>query len=217
MYGGKQNEDQVNYCQACGENLKYPHLDSSSSNNNPGVEGDDKKTSCSDKYNNKVDDVPQIRPWVRYWARMIDYTIAGFILGFVTNMFDLNVSDSAYTDSFIACIGWMFIEPLLLAKFGTTFGKWILGTRVEDSSGNNLSYKKALLRSFRVWLIGMGAFIPIVNLIALIASYYQLKNNGTTLWDKGESIVNHEKIGILKTINAVLVIVAPIVYSASLK
>lgn len=162
--------------------------------------------------------IPLIRPWTRYFARMIDYIIAGFIFGIVEEAFRLDLSVNKYLYASLGGFIWLFVEALLLVKFGTTIGKWLLNTKVKDLSGRNLSYTNALARSFWVWLIGNGACIPVANILAAIYGYNQLTNSGTTLWDnKGKSIVIQEGENIVKSIIAVMIVVVPIVYSASLR
>ena len=63
--------------------------------------------------------------------------------------------------------GWgllVLIEPLLLARFGTTAGKWCMGITVTRPDGERLSYGEALERTAAVWLYGAGLGISIVEL-----------------------------------------------------
>jgi curved DNA-binding protein CbpA len=180
------------------------------------VKPDSEEPANKESANNAT--IPHVRPWVRYWARMIDIMLIGIAFGFVVAAFELDMSGVALVDSFMFLVAWIFIEPLLLTQYGATFGKWLLKTEVKDPKGNNLSYNNALRRSFWVWLLGTGAGIPLANIFAWMYGYNQLVNNGTTIWDyKGTSVVTHKNIGVLRIIVAVLIIVVPLVISAGLE
>ena len=111
--------------------------------------------------------------WVRLGARLIDRIILillfyGFILLGVTLAFLLN---------FLVLIIPFYIGGILLgpfyytymtSKYGATFGKRLIGLKVVDKKGNNLTYSRAFVR----WL---G---HIVNIFTLALGYFWIG------WDK---------------------------------
>lgn len=155
-----------------------------------------------------------VRPWVRYWARFIDYSIFGSVIGFLFRLTAPNyLENTGYIllgfvlTLFMYTFIYVFIEALLLSEVGNTLGKWILKVRVNASNGQKITFNSALKRSFNVWLRGNAAGIPIVCAFASMYSCFELKKNGVTKWDKDSGfIVTHEKIGIFRIIIAAVVI-----------
>lgn len=153
---------------------------------------------------------PQIRPWVRYFARTIDIAafsfISGAVLGFVYPA-ALNINETLF--GVIVLIAYLFVEPLLLATWGTTLGKWLLKVRLRTFSGNKLSYSDALGRTFSVLLRGMGLGLPLISLITLIVAYNRLTKEGTTSWDyDGGYVVSHQEIGPFRLVIIIIVMIA---------
>ena len=140
------------------------------------------------------------RPWIRFFARWTDMAVFQFFLLMLNIEFSFVVYISIY--------GWIFIEAILLSVWGTTLGKWLLGTTVRDIRGNKLTYQSALARSFEVLLKGLALGIPIVHFITLIISYNQLTGNwGKTSWDlNGGYQVKHKKINPLGAIVVIIIV-----------
>ncbi|MFC1793446.1 RDD family protein [Planctomycetota bacterium] len=143
----------------------------------------------------------QVRPWVRYFARIVDLFLFSLLAGFVLGMFAPSVLDlpSALLTVAILFV-WIFQEAIFLANCGTTPGKWFFRIKVRNSRGQKLTFSEALNRSFGVWLKGMGAGVPLLNLITLLGSRSKLKRDGITAWDEdGGFVVTHGKVGILRS------------------
>lgn len=154
------------------------------------------------------DDVPQMRPWVRYFARTIDGLLAGFGIGIIASLVYpplLQLSDAVL--GLLVLFLFVFIEPFFLANWGTTPGKSLFRTSVLNEEGGFLSYPVALRRSFDVWLKGLGAGIPLISLVALGLSYAHFKDDGVTSWDeRAGSVVVHRKIGASRVVVAVVIL-----------
>lgn len=149
----------------------------------------------------------QIRPWVRYWARMLDFFLfcflAGIVLAFV-HAPALEMSDTLF--GIVLAFAYVFIEPAMLAGWGTTPGKTLLKVRLRNSAGNKLCYADALSRAFKIWFRGLGLGIPIVALFTQIHAYNRLTEQAVTSWDKdGDFKVSHQTIGAWRTIVAVVI------------
>jgi len=160
----------------------------------------------------KTDTVAKVRPWVRYWARYLDVMIFSFIFGIFLAIFIPSILEkSNIVLTMLSLFAWIFVESMLLSSWGTTPGKWLLRISLKDVNGNKPTFSSALNRSFTVWFKGLGFGIPIVNLITLIISYNHLTQNGITSWDKdGHFTVAHKKIGIIRTIIAVIIFILSI-------
>jgi len=143
----------------------------------------------------------QVRPWVRYFARITDIFLFSLSVGFLLGMFAPSVLDlpSAFLTMIILFV-WIFQESVLLANCGTTPGKWFFKIKVRNSRGQKLTFSEALNRSFGVWSKGMAAGVPLISLIALLSSRSKLKRDGITTWDEdGGFVVTHGKVGVLRS------------------
>jgi len=157
----------------------------------------------------------QARPWLRYWARMVDMYVFMIILMLVfIPLFRIFGIDSEFLDFFpeiivdiIILFLFIFIEALFLSTWGTTIGKALFKIRVRNIDGIKLSYTEALKRSFLVFYLGQGMGIPIFIIIVGIMSYNKLQKDGITSWDDGYYIVSHQ---ILGKIRATLLIAFPL-------
>lgn len=151
----------------------------------------------------KRTDVAQVRPWVRYWARMLDIysftLLAGFVLGLIFPA--LNMLEIAFGMSLYSIFIWIFVESSLLSTWGTTPGKWLFKTSLRTNAGEKLSFSNALSRSFSVWWRGLGIGFPIASLITLLVAHRKLTIEGVTTWDrKGGFVVSHKKIGAIRVV-----------------
>lgn len=143
-----------------------------------------------------------VRPWVRYWARQLDFYIMELPLGilFVLAVPAIMALPEIVLWSILLPICAVF-EALLLSTWGYTPGKWLLKVKVRTESGACLTFREALKRSFSVIYYGMGLGIPIISLITSVSSYERLKDQGVTKWDEAGSLtVTHDKIGIPRII-----------------
>lgn len=140
---------------------------------------------------------PQIRPWVRYWARSCDFllfcTIGGAAIEFIWPPI-LEMNDTLL--GILMLVVYNFIEPLLLATIGTTPFKGLMGVRVRNADSSKLSYLRALHRMFSLWIRGQGLGVPLISFFTSISSYKRLTEKGATSWDQdGGFTVTHRTVG----------------------
>jgi uncharacterized RDD family membrane protein YckC len=148
----------------------------------------------------------QVRPWVRYWARMFDIysfsLISGVFLGISAP--DFLERQNEYALGMMLVFAWVFVEALLLSSFQTTPGKWLLKTNIALTSGSPIGFSQALTRSLKVWWRGFGTGFPIAALITMLVAHGRLTKNGITSWDKDEGVlISHEKIGVPRVLATV--------------
>lgn len=129
-------------------------------------------------------------PWRRFLARMLDINIYSlFWLALLTKVFNMNIAKQnsilSYFNTIIAIIIMLFLEPLLLKCFGTTFGKWIFGLYLKNENGNNISYKEGYNRTWGVIASGLGYYIPVYQFIRMWKSYKKCSENEPQDWDYG--------------------------------
>jgi len=167
-------------------------------------------------YNNELSN-EQVRPWIRFWARMIDYNLFTIILAIIV----LIVYPPAYempdlVFGMITLFIYTFIEAAMLSSWGTTPGKAFFKIRLRNKDDSKLSYNDALYRSWQVVFKGLGLGLPIISLITLINAFFRLKNEKITSWDKeGEYVVSHQTIGLLRVIIPITILIFIIFIVAS--
>ncbi|HNC85175.1 MAG TPA: RDD family protein [Nitrospira sp.] len=150
----------------------------------------------------------QVRPWVRYWARMFDIYLACIVAGFAIGILNPDAFSEKGSDQLFGLaviFAWVFIESLFLSTAGNTPGKWLFKTRIVPPNGGKLDFSTALSRSFKVWWRGLGIGFPLASLITLIVAHGNLTKNSVTTWDRDDGFtVVHERIGVLRVIVAIV-------------
>lgn len=134
----------------------------------------------------------EIHPWKRYFARWLDYLIWGAIVNVVwivllrVRPILMGFWETVYGIGAMAL--FVPVEALLLHKFGTTPGKYIMGIRLEYIQGGNLPYSEALYRSLRVFTGGVGLGIPLINIILYIFRYCQLTGRSWRIFARHDQV-----------------------------
>lgn len=159
-----------------------------------------------------VEEGPQTRPWVRYWARSIDSLLIGTAVAVPFGAILPEELNNRLVDQliqFLALALWIPIEAALIAAFGCTPGKALLRIRVTNKNHTNLSFNQALSRSLGVWLKGLGTgLIPIVTIVTNFMAYRRLSDKGVTSWDEdGRFKVTHRQVGIVRALIVIAIFV----------
>jgi uncharacterized RDD family membrane protein YckC len=144
-------------------------------------------SSAGFDYPPTVRGVSESDPWRRLFARLIDHSFAALAFAVVALIGDPDslTQDGVELSLFWAgMVLWIPVEALFLATRGQTPGKALLGLTARRQTGVLLSFGKALNRSFRVWLFGLGAGLPLLSLIAGAVAYRRLTSTGLTSWDQ---------------------------------
>ena len=120
-------------------------------------------------------------PWRRYFARVLDHAFGTLILWMILSLvFRVNFQNiggvGEWLLGYVEWLIWLPLEGLLLSRWGTTPGKWLMGIRVEHEDGRKLTYGEAIDRAWQVFVKGMGALIPIYNIIRLWKSYKAVRD-----------------------------------------
>ncbi len=147
-------------------------------------------------------------PWRRYFARGIDSSIYGILVGVLLvkiagegllwNIF------GTYVGLLIGYIITIIVEPYLLSRFGTTLGKRFFSIRVLQENGEKLTLAQARKRTFSLFRYGLGYGIPIYSEIRHIMSYGKCKRS-ELVWDDGISYEMDESHGGLRIIGAMVI------------
>lgn len=149
-------------------------------------------------------------PWRRLWARGVDVSIYGAIISvFLTPYVLQNGGVIIFFDSvielYLAYLVVLLLEPIMIAKFGTTIGKKIFGIRVLDANGEKLTLEASKKRTYSVFKIGMGYCIPLYDLYRQYKSY-DICKEGELVWDKDISYEVEESKIVLRVIIGLVVV-----------
>jgi len=132
--------------------------------------------------------LPPRTPWRRWLARMLDLTITNIlIMGVLAIVFRVNINNiPGIVEWLLGYVNWALLIPLealLLSKFGTTPGKWIMGLRLEHADGRKLEFSHAATRTWEVFGRGYGYGIPIYNYYRMWKSYKEVRDGEEPEWD----------------------------------
>jgi hypothetical protein len=134
-----------------------------------------------------------VNPWRRLLARFFDYALFFLFLGCLRTFVPFTIEEHFIPFEFFL---WIPVESALLVFFGTTPGKFFLGTRLRPNSRYRFDWMGAFRRSFSVWIRGLGCGIAVVNFFCLLNAYNKLLLLKTTSWDRDDHIiVTHHPIG----------------------
>jgi hypothetical protein len=125
------------------------------------------------------DPVPPGRPWLRFVARVIDTTV--FCLALEVVLFVINRGAPDVVSATIVFLT-IPIEAALLASWGTTPGKALVGLAVRDGAGRKLRFGPALRRAAGVWTFGLAG-TQILGIATGILAFRRLRRGRAAYWD----------------------------------
>jgi uncharacterized RDD family membrane protein YckC len=122
----------------------------------------------------------------RCFARLLDLNLysALFWLGLWVSGRDIL---QVMTDPLVLVpryIPWFVLECVLIHKFGTTPGKWLLGIRIVNADGSLLDLKASMWRALRVYFLGIGMGLDLMPLICIALTLHFTRKLGRPLWDQ---------------------------------
>jgi uncharacterized RDD family membrane protein YckC len=157
------------------------------------------RNSTSEWEERKKEIYPTGRPIIRYLARLFDLSLFSLILITLVSIFkpQFIMESSAIFIFMLSLILYILVESAILTIFGNTLGKSLLNTHLKTVDGERIHFLTALKRSIFVSAAGMGFGIPIINFICFCFSYFNLKKNGNTTWDKQiGTVVLYGEVGL---------------------
>ncbi len=121
----------------------------------------------------------------RFWARWFDLYLFAGVWWIAMWAAGRNIGETLNNPWIILFqyIPWFVLETVLLHRFGTTPGKWLLGLRVVNDNGSLLGLNEAIRRSGRVLFLGIGFGWGVLALICQIMAFFTTKRLGRPLWD----------------------------------
>ena len=84
---------------------------------------------------------------------------------------------------FLMMLPLVIMEGALIGALGHTPGKWLMSLRVTRPDGGLLSTGTSVMRSLRVWVLGMGMGHPILLPIGHLVALWMGRKKGGPLWD----------------------------------
>ena len=163
----------------------------------------------------KTDQIPQERiPVRRLLARGVDtafYTIIWHAI--LMLLLDVNLQRlgaiGEFVDVIIVWILMIFLEGILLSRFGTTLGKWIFGIEVTNFDDGRLTFTEACVRCVKVFIYGYGCQIPIYGWWKQYKCYEDCSSGVPLKWEEDSCVVLKDKKSwrILVYILSVIIIV----------
>ena len=134
--------------------------------------------------------LPLRHPWRRHLARSLDFGLYSLLwyafLELVLRRSSMQMGTAGQILHTLVTMGLMLaLEPLLLRRFGATFGKWVFGLRLENDDGGRPGYWAGLGRTLLVLQKGLCFQIPIASLVCQIKSYKRCKAGEPQPWDEG--------------------------------
>ena len=138
----------------------------------------------------KEDTMPKVTsPWIRYFARSIDAAIYMILWNmFLSLVLHINIMETGFAGLVADLIAYncffLLAEPLMLSRFGTTPGKFLVGLRVTAETGAQLTRGEALHRTWTVLKKGCGFNLPVYWIIRMYNSYRACKDGETLDWEQ---------------------------------
>lgn len=120
-------------------------------------------------------------PWARLAARLVDSSLYAAIAMALLSLTGLSFSDMLFP---LFWLPMVLLEAFILSRSGTTPGKRLMGIAMSTiGSGQPLTFRRALIRSFSVNIMGMGCYLFPICAITIGMSYFLLYRRGITIWD----------------------------------
>lgn len=125
---------------------------------------------------------PPIHLTRRLFARIHDCILYMTLIFIVFKERALKVMDS---ESMMPLLGiglaYVILDGIMTHLWKSSPGKFLLGMRVTDAVGYAIPLKFALLRSLRVWILGLGMWV--MWPFSLLISWFMSRRLGYFLWD----------------------------------
>ena len=148
-----------------------------------------------------ADSLPVVRhPWRRYLARLLDHSLCVLLLNAALVLtLRFTFGDGALNTLIQSYLAWgvqFLLEPLLLATWGTTPGKWIFGLKVRNAHGGKLTFREAAARLSALFGYGEGWSLPGYQLYRNYKSYRACDDGEVLPWDEGLSYTIRDESGL---------------------
>ena len=149
--------------------------------------------------------LPDAGAWRRFFARLFDMWwqiplvafVSTAVLGFVSPAFLAWASSPHGAQAFaLLCLPLAFLlDAVLVARFGRSPGKALLGLSVASIDGARLPLATAVRRNLGMWFAGLALTIPLLNLATMLRQGWRVENGRPASYDEGKYRVLARPIG----------------------
>jgi len=132
------------------------------------------------------DTTPNPHLFRRFWARWLDLYLFSGIWWLAMWAMGRDIGQ-LLTQPWIVLLHyapWFAIEAMLISRFATTPGKWLLKLKVLNLDGSRLSLQASMLRAGRVFLMGIGFGLAGLCLLCQAFACFSVNRFGSPLWDR---------------------------------
>ncbi len=121
----------------------------------------------------------------RFWARWFDLSLfaGGWWIVLWACGCDIEATLMHPWVMLFHYVPWFVLESLLLHRFATTPGKWLLGIHVLNDNGSLLTLADSSRRAARVLIIGLGFGWSPLSLFCQLLAWFNAKRLGRPFWD----------------------------------
>jgi RDD family/GYF domain 2 len=122
----------------------------------------------------------------RFFARWFDHFSWLFLfysLAYLFGVKDKNFYIDPIVQFLVVVVGYI-IESVMIHVWRTTPGKKLLGISIVSKTGESLTIQQSLLRSMRVFIMGVGMMLPFMVPLCHGFSWWYVRKFGIALWDK---------------------------------
>jgi hypothetical protein len=124
-------------------------------------------------------------PWQRYWSKALDFYIYFIFLVLIATPIGIISEDTNPLLMSVALLPVsIMIDAFIIANFGNSVGRALIGIRVEKVDGDELALNQALSRGLRVYFFGMGMGVPLVSFFTYLRNLKKLEKKRVTSWDE---------------------------------
>jgi len=132
-------------------------------------------------------EAPVFHMWRRFVARWFDMMLYVALLAVVFRLAGIRFMPTPEEQLGISALfrflPMVIMEGALLSAFGITPGKYLMALKVTRDTGELISAGAAIMRSLRVWVLGMGMNLPILTVIGHEIAVWFGKKRGAPIWD----------------------------------
>lgn len=171
--------------------------------------------------------LPLAGPWRRFFARFIDLLVialpTSFAVAFVLSRYSpafglwIQRPGSEYAFGWLLLPLVLLIEVGIVALFGSTLGKALLGVTVTTVGAQRPTAAQYLQRQFGVYWFGLGTSFPLVTLFTMARQYGRLKSGRHARYDEGRFNVKAPKLGLVRALLAIVVVISLFFVNAALQ
>jgi hypothetical protein len=132
----------------------------------------------------EVSKAPPLYAARRFFARMHDFLL---YMVLILAVFQEKVIEMGQTDSMLPLLAvgfaYVLLDAIMVHVWKASPGKFLLGLRTTDALGHAIPLKFSVLRSLRVWILGLGMGIVQIWPFSFGISWFLSRRFGYFLWD----------------------------------